>query len=208
MMACAFRSRAAFALAAAAWLAGCASSRLDAQWADPQLTPGALRGARILVVCEASDLAIKRICQDQLAAEVVARGGTPVPVADGASAMVRPLNNDQYLPAAREANAKAVFVHSLTTADVGSSGTGVSLGIGGFRVGGGGGGGVGVGVSMPVGGAQTNTGYALNSRVAEVASGRVLWTAKASASPSADASAQLAELTRAVFDAADKAQLF
>lgn len=195
------------AACATAWLTGCASSRLDAQWTNPQLAPGTLRGARILVVCEAHDLAIKRICQDQLAAEVVARGGTAVPAADSASTTVRPLNNDQYLPLAREADAKAVFVHSVTTADVSSSGSGVSIGVGGFRVGGGGSG-VGVGVSVPVGSPQTHTGYALNSRVAEVASGRVLWTAKASAPPSADVGAQLAELTKAVFDAADKARLF
>ena len=69
-------------------------------------------------------------------------------------------------------------------------------------------GGVGVGVSVPVGGYQTTTGYAMNSRVTDVGSGKLLWTAKASASPSSDISAQLSELHKVVFDAADKAQLF
>lgn len=195
------------ALSAAALLAGCASTRLDAQWSDPQLAGNPLRGARVLVVCEAYDLAIKRICQDQMAAEVVARGGTAVPGPDeGTGAPVRPLNNDQYLGAARQANAKAVLTHSITTADV-SSGSGVSIGIGAFGIGGGNVRG-GAGVSVPVGGQQTNTGYAMNSRVTDVGSGKVLWTAKASASPSSDVSAQLAELTKTVFGAADKAQLF
>lgn len=195
------------ALSAAALLAGCASTRLDAQWSDPQLAGNPLRGARVLVVCEAYDLAIKRICQDQMAAEVVARGGTAVPGPDeGSGAPVRPLNNDQYLGAARQANAKAVLTHSITTADV-SSGSGVSIGIGAFGIGGGNVRG-GAGVSVPVGGQQTNTGYAMNSRVTDVGSGKVLWTAKASASPSSDVSAQLAELTKTVFGAADKAQLF
>lgn len=191
----------------AASIAGCASTRLDAQWSDPQLAPNPLRGARVMVVCEAYDLAVKRICQDQMAAEVVARGGTAVPGPDaGAGAAVRPLNNDQYIGAARDAGAKAVLTHSVTTADV-SSGSGVSIGLGAFGIGGGNVRG-GAGVSMPVGGYQTNTGYAINSRVTEVASGKLLWTAKASASPSSDVSGQLSELNKAVFGAADKAQLF
>jgi hypothetical protein len=199
------------AIAAAAVLAGCASTRLDAQWSDPQLGASPLRGARVLVVCEAYDLAIKRICQDQMAAEVVARGGTAVPGPDeGSGAAVRPLNNEQYLGAARQANAKAVLTHSITTADVAVGGSGMSIGIGGFGVGGNrsSGGGVGVGMSMPVGGQQSNTGYAMNSRAVDASSGKVLWTAKASASPSSDVSAQLSELTKTVFGAADKAQLF
>ena len=191
----------------AAGIAGCASTRLDAQWSDPQLAPNPLRGARVMVVCEAYDLAVKRICQDQMAAEVVARGGTAVPGPDaGAGAPVRPLNNDQYIGAARDAGAKAVLTHSVTTADV-SSGSGMSIGLGAFGIGGGNVRG-GAGVSMPVGGYQTNTGYAINSRVTEVASGKLLWTAKASASPSSDVSGQLSELNKAVFGAADKAQLF
>lgn len=194
------------ALAALA-VAGCASTRLDAQWSDPQRAPNALRNARVLVVCEAYDTAIKRICQDQMAAEVVARGGTAVQGPEsGSGAPVRPLNNDQYLGAAREARATAVLTHSITTADV-APGSGVSIGIGAFGIGGGNVRG-GAGVSLPIGGQHSNTGYALNSRVTEVASGKLLWTAKASASPSSDVGAQLAELTRAVFGAADKAQLF
>ncbi len=192
---------------ALAALAGCASTRLDAQWSDPQLGASPLRGARVMVVCEAYDLAVKRICQDQMAAEVVARGGTAVPGPDeGSGAPVRPLNNDQYLGAAREANAKAVLTHSITPGDVSvGGGSGVSVGIGGFGVGGGRGsaGGVGVGVSVPVGGYQTTTGYAMNSRVTDVGSGKLLWTAKASASPSSDFSAQLSVLHKVVFDAAD-----
>jgi hypothetical protein len=200
-----------FALSAlAAALAGCASTRLDAEWSDPQRGANPLRGARVMVVCEAYDLAVKRICQDQMAAEVVARGGTAVPGPDeGSGAPVRPLNNDQYLGAARQANAKAVLTHSVTAQDVAVSGSSMSIGIGGFGWGGGGSSvGGGVGVTAPIGGQQTNTGYAMNSRVTDVGSGKLLWTAKASSPASADVSGQLAELTKVVFGAADKAQLF
>jgi hypothetical protein len=201
----------AFALAAlSAVLAGCVSTRLDAQWSDPQRGPNPLRGARVMVVCEAYDLAVKRICQDQMAAEVVARGGTAVPGPEESSgAPVRPLNHDQYLDAARRANVRAVLTHSITAQDVAVSGSSMSIGIGGFGWGGGSSSvGAGVGVSMPVGGQQTNTGYAMNSRVTDVGSGKLLWTAKASAPASSDVSAQLAELTKIVFGAADQAQLF
>ena len=52
------------------------------------------------------------------------------------------------------------------------------------------------------------TGYTSNSRLTDAASGRLLWTAKATAPPSSDVKTQLDELTKAVFEAADKANLF
>ena len=196
------------AAAVAAMLAGCASTRLDAQWFDPQLAPNSLRGARIMVACEAYDLVLKRICQDQLVSAIVARGATPVIAPDTINpAPERPPVNEPYLSAARGAGAKAVLTHAIAVADV-SARSGFSIGLGGFGIGGGGGGvSGGVGVSGPIGG-QTNIGYAISSQVTETTSGRVLWAARASSSPSADVSNQFAELTEALFAAADKAQLF
>jgi len=198
-------------VALAMLLAGCASTRLDAQWSDPQLAPNSLRGARIMIACEAYDLVIKRICQDQMASEVVARGGTPVVAPDTTNAAPgRPLGSEQYLDAARSAGAKAVLTHYVTTADVSvNPGPSISIGIGGFGIGGGGGGvGGGVGVSAPIGGARSNVGYSISSSATDATSGRVVWTAKASSPASADVNGQLSELTKAVFGAADKAQLF
>jgi len=187
-------------------LAACASTNLDAQWADPQLAPGLLRGARVMVACEAHEVVLRQICQDQLAAEVSARGGTPLPLADtGSPGPGRAPVSEQALASARAAGAKAVLVHAVTVADV-ASGGGMSLSIGGMSIGGSGG--VGVGVSMPVGTPRAHNGYAIESRITDALSGRVLFTAKASARPSADATAQLAELTRAVFAAADQAKAF
>src|SRR5207248_11166547 len=51
---------------AACALAGCASTQLEAQWVDPQLAHGTLRGARVLIACDAAETVVKRICQDQL----------------------------------------------------------------------------------------------------------------------------------------------
>lgn len=189
--------------AGAALLAGCASTQLQAQWSDPQRAPNLLRGARIMVACEAPDLVLRRICQDQLAAEVVARGGSPVNAPD--SGVAAP-GSEPQLAAARSAGARALWTHAVTVASAGG-GSGVSIGLGAFGIGGGSVRG-GVGVSAPLGGTTTNYGFALDSRVTDVRTGRVAWTAKASAPPSNDITAQLSDLTRTVFGAADQAQLF
>lgn len=206
---CPPRSALTACLAAAALLAACASTRLDAQWADPAAA-GSLRGARVMVACEAYDQVIKRICQDRMAAEVATRGGQPVPAPDTTNqAPGRPLGAEQYLPAARSAGAKAVIVHYVTQSDVSvSPPPSISIGIGGFSFGGGGGVSTGVGVSAPVGSSRTDVGYAINSSVVDVASGKPIESAKASAPPSPDVTAQLTALSKLVFDAIDSAKLF
>ena len=189
-------------------LAACASTpQVSAQWTDPQLPVQSqlLRGARVLVACEAADLAVRQVCQDRLAAEVVARGSTPVAVAANTTlAIDRPLDA-QLLPVARSANAKAVLVLSIA-AGLSDVSPGVSIGLGGFSFGRGGGGGV--GISAPIGGGRVMTGYSANGRVTEVAGGRLLWTASAAAAPSAGLDAQFTALAKAVLDSAEKAGLF
>ena len=108
-------------------------------------------------------------------------------------------------PAARDTGAKAVVSVAIGPATQAVS-QGFSIGIGGFGFGRGGGGGV--GVSAPIGGGRVDTGYAANGRVTDVASGRLMWTARASAPPSKDANAQLADLSKSVLDAAAGAGLF
>jgi len=191
---------------ALALVAGCASTRLDAQWADPQLATGLLRGAKVLVACEAYEPVVKRLCLDQMAAELTARGASPVLAADVPNSTPgRPVPADQLLGAARLAGAKAVWSTTMQIADQ-SPGSGFSVGLGGF--GGGSHVGGGVGVTLPVGGGQGTNGYAANGTLTDVSSGKVLWTAKASAPPSSDVNAQVGELARTVLGAADKAGLF
>jgi impB/mucB/samB family len=57
---------------------GCASTAVQAQWADPQFAGRSLRGATALVVCNTSAPAIQRICQDQVAARMLMSGVRPV----------------------------------------------------------------------------------------------------------------------------------
>lgn len=192
------------------FFAGCASTKLDAQWIDPQFKGRSLRDTKVFVVCEATDVAIKRICQDQVVSQLTTLGATPVkgPESDQPTPAPQPVA-DPYLAAAREAGASAVLSTAVTPdARVVDAGPSIGFGIGGF----GGGGGAyrsgGVGMSVPVGPGQVNTGYAANTTLTDVATGRLMWTAKAASPPSKDVNAQVADLSKTVLDAAKKEGFF
>jgi len=195
-------------------LGGCASTQLGAQYVDPQFPQQALRGAIILVVCEAPELAIKLICENQISSQLAQLGARPLTD----STLMNPAPGHepptgQYLPAAQAAGARAVFGTTLSP-DYGQAKpmSSLSIGIGGWGGSGGyyGGSGVGggVGVTMPVGAAQGATGLAAIGSIIDVASGRVMWTAKATTPPAADASTQVAEVTKALAEAARQTGLF
>ena len=188
-------------------LAGCATTQVDAQWRSVELPASYLRNATVLVNCETGEEVVKRICEDQLGADLRARGVRVIVAAPGALPVGAPVGptDAQYLPLARDNGAKAVFSVSVGLASQSVS-QGLSIGIGGFGFGRGGGGGV--GVSAPIGGGQVSQGYAANGRVTDVASGRLMWTARASSPPSSDVNQQFTELSRSVLDAAGSAGLF
>lgn len=187
-------------------VAGCASTNVDAQWRNVDLPPAYLLGATVLVSCETGEVVVKRICEDQIAADLSLRGAKPLLLAPGSLAPARPGAPDaQYLPVARENGAKAIFSVTIGLASQRVS-QGFSIGIGGFGFGGGGGGGV--GVSAPIGGGNVSNGYAANGRVTDATSGRLMWTARASAPPSGDVNGQIADLSKGLLDAAAKAGLF
>jgi hypothetical protein len=96
--------------AGALLFAGCASTKLDAQWVDPQFKGHSLRGAKVLVVCEAADLSVKRVCQDQVAAQVAALDATPVKEPEGTDTTPQPQPvAAPYLSAARDSGANAIL---------------------------------------------------------------------------------------------------
>lgn len=189
----------------AAVLAGCASPRVDVQWRNIDTPVSYLRGATVLVSCETPDLTLRRICEDQLAADLAAHGARPVQATSVAAPPAPAVGDQSLLPAARESGAKAVFSLTLQLASQRIS-PGVTVGIGGFGFGRNVAGGV--GLSAPVGGGELSNGYAANGRVTDVGSGRLMWSARASAPPSSDTGAQVAGLSRQVLDAATGAGLF
>lgn len=190
------------AVAALLTLGACASGpQLDAQWRDPNLAAGFLRGARVLVACDAAEVVIRQVCQDQLASEVAARGGAPVFVPPETPIATDRSIDAQLLPTARSAGASAMLVMTVAVA-VNDVSPGFSVGIGGFGFGRRSG--VGLGVEAPIGGGRVTSGYSANGRVTDVGSGRLVWTAKATSPPSRDVPAQMAELSKAVLNAAQK----
>jgi hypothetical protein len=193
--------------ATCAALVGCATTQVDAQWRNVELPPSYLRGATVLVSCETGEEVVKRICEDQLGADLRARGLRVLVAAPGALPIGSPAGptDAQYLPLARENGAKAVFSVSVGLASQAvSQGMSIGIGLGGFgrNVGGG------LGVSAPIGGGQVSQGYAASGRVTDVASGRLMWTARASSPPSSDVNQQFTELSKSVLDAAGSAGLF
>jgi len=193
--------------ATGAALTGCASTQVDAQWRNVELPPSYLRGASVLVSCETGEEVVKRICEDQLGADLRARGVRVLVAAPGALPAGAPVaaTDAQYLPLARENGAKAVFSVSVGLASQAvSQGVSLGIGLGGFGRGVGGG----LGVSAPIGGGQVSQGYAASGRVTDVASGRLMWTARASSPASSDVNQQFSELSKSMLDAAGTAGLF
>jgi len=205
-----FRRCAAACCAAAAGAlltSGCATNRVQAEWSDPQFTNHPLRGAKVLVVCDAADLPIKRLCEEQMNAQVATAGATPVAAPDLTGA-----TEDVVLASARSAGAKAALIAGVAPdTTIVNPGPSVGFGVGGF---GGGGGynstnvGVGVGVSVPVGSPTTRTGYAANMVFRDADSGRVMWTSKVSAPASQDINMQMNTIAKAGMEAARKVGVF
>lgn len=197
-------------LAALLGTAGCASTQVGAQWIDPGFQGRSLRGNTLLVVCEAADAATKRVCQDQLAAQVTAYGGTARIAGEIANPTPgREQTPSAYLPAARSAGAQAVLSAAVVSDPVATVRSGPSIGVGmGGWSGGRGSVGGGIGISFPFGRASEETGLGLNGALTDVASGKLMWSGRASAPASADTGKQLDELARATLEAASKAGFF
>jgi hypothetical protein len=195
-------------------VSGCATTKVQAQWSDPQFAERSLRGERVLIVCSAEEAAIKRICQEELRTQVAASDATPVtdPAVDNLAAGQGPAS-EETLAAARSAGAKAVLAATVAPdAMIVNPGPTIGIGIGGFGGSGGWGSGTavggGVGVSMPVGGAGVNRAYGANLVLTDVATGRMMWTSKVTTRASQDVNAQIGALAKTGVAAAHSAGLF
>ncbi|HSD41517.1 MAG TPA: hypothetical protein VLD36_06590 [Burkholderiales bacterium] len=198
------------ALAGALLVAGCATTQVAVQWSDPEFRGRSLRGEKVLVVCDAADVATRRVCQDQLAGQVGAAGATPVISPDVGLTAGPPPANDKTLAAARALGAKAILGATIEPdVTVVSPGPSIGIGVGGY---GGSGGrsvtGGGVGIGFPIGGGQATTGYAANMVLTDVASVRMMWSSKVTTPASQNVSAQMGELARVGIEAARTAGFF
>jgi len=188
-------------------LAGCASTtKLDSQWTDPSLAKTSLQGAKVLVVCDADEAPLRQICLDEMRSEVTARGATAVAFDDTDRGIAGAAKSTaDYVAVARERGASAVLrTRAMTSLSRPDSGVSLGFGLGTF----GSGVGLGVGMSTPVGGGSSTVGYAAESSITDVRSGKLLWTGRATTAPSKELNKQMAELATTLLGGAQKAGLF
>lgn len=190
-------------------LAACAGPRIDAQWSDPALgDTRPLAGAKVLLLCQAPEVVLARLCTDRLRAEALQRG---LQVIDrrwsDADARTDPGGSDARLvERARSAQVAALWVvtvaRAATTAHGGGPDFSVGMGGTGHR------GGVGVSVGVPIGGGwSTREGYAADTRVILVEGARLLWTARARVDGGGSTEQQIADLVQRLADAAGQARV-
>jgi hypothetical protein len=192
-------------------LAGCAGSRVNAQWSDPQFVGQPPRGAKVLVACQAADPTLRRLCADRVAARLTALGAVPVLAQDNGDVGDAATPGEAALLQAARSAGTAVLLRTQLAPEVVAVAPGptIGIGIGGFGGGYRSGGGVGFGVSAPLGaGGPAETGYGASASLTDVASGRLMWSARASAPPSSDVGQQLSELAGLLLDAARQAGFF
>ena len=189
---------------AAISLVGCASSpQQSGHWIDPALgaKSGLLRTDKVLVACEAWDIAMRQNCQASLLSELQKRGAQPLVARESSLASGRDLDA-QLAAEAAGVGARSVLVVALTPAAIGGGGfSGASIGLGGFSWGRGGG--AGVGIDLPIGtGGWGSTGFAAQGRLTDISQNRLVWSTTFVAEPSRDFTAQVLELTGALVNAA------
>jgi hypothetical protein len=201
------------ALGLAAMLAGCATTRIDAEWRDPEFTAPSLKGGRVLVVCRTPDEALRRVCEDRWAALLGGQGMTPVRGYSMPGFRWTPDDTSaEMTAAARASGAVALATMALVPSDMDivSPGPQVGVGVSGGSGGGYRGGGFsvgGVGISFPIGGATVTRGLGARSSFVDVASGKLLWSGTASTPASSDLPAQVGELARVTTEAIRRAGL-
>jgi len=193
------------AVALAAMLSACATTRMDAQWTNPEYSGRRPGGGPVLVVCEAQDLTLQRVCEDQLAAAVSARGAKATLNSQLTPTAAPASGTDPYLANARSVGARVIVRMTLNAAQLVAVDSGPSIGIG---IGGGGsraGGGVGIG--LPIGGSRVSQAYGAETALIDPANGATIWSGRASSSTAQSTTGQITELAQTTVAAAQDAGL-
>lgn len=194
--------------------AGCATTQMAAKWMNKDYAGQSLRGQRVLVVCQAPDPTVQRLCEDELANGLNSRGATAVRRPSGAPAdasATGPTPPAVYADAAKATGAVAVLSMTLQPdSTVVNPGPTIGIGVGGGSFGGGWGrggsfGGVGTSVGFPVGSATVQQGFAASTNVVDAANGQIVWSGRAVSPPSDAFIRQLMDLNRVTFEAMQKA---
>jgi len=190
---------AAATVSASLLLSACATTQMDAQWTNPEYSSRSVRGAPVLVACESPDLTLQRICEDQLAAAVSARGGKATLNSQLTASGAPAAGADPYLAAAKRVGAAAIVRMTLSSGQPVAVGSGPSIGLG---VGGGSGRfGAGGGISFPFGGARVSQAYAAETAFIDSTNGVTMWSGRATSSTAQNPSGQISELAQTTVQA-------
>lgn len=196
-------------LAGAAMLAGCATTRMTSQWRDPGYSASLHQGSRVLVICQARDEALRRLCEDQWGAQMGVYGVSTV--RSYSLSRFPPgetQNPDEIQNAAKASGAVAVVRMQLVLSDFTvvnpgpQMGVGVGGGSGGYRSGGFSFGGI--GLSFPIGGATATQGMSSSTTLVDLARNIAVWSGNASTDANADMSEQVSALTKTTVEALKK----
>ena len=184
-------------------LAACATTQMEAQWMNPDFKGAKLRDQTVLVACQARDFTVQAVCEDQASAQLTARGVKPVKFAVTNTGV--PPTAEAIEAAAKRASARAVYRTTLSTSvPTVSPGPTIGIGVGGGSYRGGAAG----GISMPVGGSTISEAYAADTAIVDVASGKLMWTGRATSPTGGDVTTQLTDLNRVMFDSLSGSGLF
>lgn len=195
-------------------LGGCATTQISSEWRNPAFAGGFLHGHYVLVVCQARDESLRRICEDRLSRQL----------GNGGAAGIQSYSFPDFPPggiagpaeteaAVRSVGAVAVVSAQLVPSDfaVISPGPQVGFGVGGGSASGGyHGGGFsfgGFGLSFPVGGATATQPMSLSASLSDAASGVLVWSGSATAPAASDVAGQVSALARVIVDAWQRAGL-
>jgi hypothetical protein len=195
-------------------LAGCASTRLETQWRDPQYAGPSLAGNKVLVVCRVPDETLRRVCEDQWAMQLAARRVNAVRSYSLAGFPAGGTAGPEQLQAAvRSTGALAVANTELgfSVVPVVRPAPVVGVGVGGGAWGGGGGGFStgGIGISVPIGGgvAQPAQSIAATTGLTSARTNALIWSGTATSPASNNVAAQLSDLVATTVEAIGKSGL-
>jgi hypothetical protein len=176
---------------------------MDAQWSNPEYKGRSVKGASILVACEAQDLTLQRICEDQLAAAVSAQGAKATLNSQLSPATGAPTGNDPYVAAAKRVGAQAIVRMTLGAGQpVAVDGPRIGIGVGGGSGGYGGGGAAGgIGIGFPIGGSRVTQAFGAETALIDPSNGATMWSGRASSSTSQDVTGQITELAQVTAEA-------
>lgn len=192
------------AVSALLLMTSCATTRMDAQWTNPEYQGRSARAGTILVACEAQEMTLQRICEEKLAAAVTAGGAKATLNSQLAATATPPSGNDPYVAAAKKVGARAIVRMTLSSGVPVAVNSGPSIGIGvggssgGYRSGGSFGG---VGIGFPIGGSGVSQAFGAETALIDVTNGATMWSGRASSSTAEDVTGQITQLAQTTVEA-------